>query len=231
MSIAALSQPLPPAAFTEFRMLPAGVFRAADGSGRPAGVPGWSINGAIAQRIIAGRAGRDDLVIDYEHQTIAAAANGQPAPAAGWIGRLEWREGDGLHAAGVRWTNRAAAMIAAREYRFISPVFTFDGKTGEVGDIQSAGLTNNPGLAGLTDLALLTGTSPAEALRDSDRSIRVFNETFGASGIFHPDTPAAELKARQAQLRGEAPRQPSLAGVAPDDADKLRRLFPGVFGG
>lgn len=93
-----------------------------------------------------------DFVIDYEHQTLNTASNGQPAPAAGWFKRLEWREGDGLYVTDARWTERASAMIKAKEYRFISPTFHYD-KHGNVLDIVNAALTNNPALDGLTELA------------------------------------------------------------------------------
>jgi phage I-like protein len=81
-------------------------------------------------------------VIDYEHQTLNAATNGQPAPAAAWFSTLEWRDGDGLYATDVQWTERAAAMVAAGEYRFLSPVFCFDNH-GNVKALLHAALTNN----------------------------------------------------------------------------------------
>lgn len=164
LALAALTVDLTatPAAPTEFRLLPLGRFRAADGSGRPHGIPdGWSLDAAGAARLVAQAAARASRrVIDYEHQTLNAAKNGQPAPAAGWIGRLEARA-DGLWAADVEWTAPAAAMIAAREYRYISPVFPYDPRTGEVRAIVHAALTNDPGLDGLTDLAALTARAAA----------------------------------------------------------------------
>ena len=148
-----VSPSVPP---TEFRLLPYGRFRAADGSGRPKEVAaGWLLAPDQAQRMAAdlqARAGQ--MVIDYEHQTLSAAQNGQPAPAAGWIGRLEARA-DGLYAVDVTWTGRAAAMIQAREYRYISPVFDYAVPGGEVLSLAHVGLTNDPGLDGLTDLAAL----------------------------------------------------------------------------
>lgn len=76
----------------------------------------------------------------------------QPAPAAGWFKRMEWREGIGLFATDVRWTDKAKVMIAAREYRYISPVFHY-GPDGDVLNLIGLGLTNTPALDGLTDLA------------------------------------------------------------------------------
>lgn len=141
-------------AVKNIRLIPSGLFRATDG--RPAGVAGWILTANNAKVIIQAAASRaNDFVLDYEHQTMQASKNGQPAPAAGWFKRLEWRDGEGggLFALDVRWTARAAAMIAAREYRYISPVFGFDAKTGEVQNIHSAAITNDPALDGLTDIA------------------------------------------------------------------------------
>jgi phage I-like protein len=125
-------------------------FRATDGSGRPREVPGWRIDAALAAALKARIGKRANLtVLDYEHQTLAATENGQPAPAAGWFRDLDWRDGEGLFATGVEWTPRAAAMLRAGEYKYISPVFEYDDRTGDVINVQMAALTNNPGLGGL----------------------------------------------------------------------------------
>lgn len=138
------------------RLIPPGVFRAIDG--RPVGLPGWQLPADNAAAIVRAAALRsDDFVIDYEHQTLQAAKNGQPAPAAGWFKRLEWREGQGLFAVDVRWTERAAAMIKAGEYRYISPVFGFDSTTGIVQLLQSAAITNFAALDGLTEITAAKG--------------------------------------------------------------------------
>lgn len=146
-----------PTAGAELQLLPAGEFRSADGSGRPAGIPGWRMDASIAARVIQAAAARaTPFVIDYEHQTLLSEKNGQPAPAAGWFhGRaLQWREGRGLFATEVEWTERARNMIGDREYRYLSPVFAFDDETGEVLALRMAALTNNPGLDGMTAVAL-----------------------------------------------------------------------------
>lgn len=236
---AALSQPLGPAGFKEFRVLPAGVFRAADGSGRPADVGGWLMNERIAHQIMASLAARrEDVMIDYEHQSLKVAENGKPAPAAGWFKRVAWREGDGLYAVDVQWTQQAATMIASKEYRYVSPVFTFDKRTGEVTGLMSLGLTNQPALNGLTDLAAASANFTGD--RDTDRAIEVFNRTFGMVGVFHPHTQPAEVARLRAEhgldqapaaCRTSKPAKPkaSLAGVTAEDAAKLKHWFPEVY--
>ncbi|TCP09248.1 phage I-like protein [Crenobacter luteus] len=151
--IAALVFELDPANPKAVRLLPAGQFRARDG--RPWDAPYWLIDAAIAANVIRRAANRaDNFVIDYEHQTLLADQNGQPAPAAGWFKTVEWRE-DGLYAVDVEWTPRATQMLADREYRYPSPVFRYDPATGEVLELLHAALTNHPALDGLTDLATL----------------------------------------------------------------------------
>lgn len=146
----------------EIQLLPAGAFRSSDV--RPKEVTAWRMDAEIAAALIAqidARANR--LVVDYEHQTLLSADNGHPAPAAGWFKKLEWRE-DGLWAVDVEWTERARAMIEAGEYLYISPVFTYDKKTGAVLRLVNAALTNNPALDGMDAVAakFLTDESTQE---------------------------------------------------------------------
>ena len=44
----------------------------------------------------------------------------------------------------MEWTQRARAMIEAREYRYISPVFEYRKDSREITRIVGAGLTNDP---------------------------------------------------------------------------------------
>lgn len=115
----------------EIQLTPDGLFRAKDG--RPAALSGWLINAEIAQSVIQlADSQADAFVIDYEHQTLYAKQNGCPAPAAGWFKQIEYREGLGLFATNVEWTDSAVLAIQAKEYRYISPVLQFNQKTGEV---------------------------------------------------------------------------------------------------
>ncbi|WP_292950178.1 MULTISPECIES: phage protease [unclassified Neptuniibacter] len=137
-------------------LLPAGHFSAVDG--RPFDVPGgqWVINAEIASRLIQyAKNSANDLVVDYEHQTLNKEQNGQPAPASGWIKDMEWREGSGLWIK-PQWTSRAKEFIKGEEYRFLSAVFPYDKHTGEPLYIHSAALTNRAGVDGLQDLEALS---------------------------------------------------------------------------
>jgi len=127
------------------RLIPAGTFNAPRGA--LAGSGPWFLDEAAAKPIIERAAARStDIVIDYEHQTLLSEENGKPAPASGWIDRttLEWRA-DGLYGR-VKWTAPAQAAIDADEYRYLSPVFPYDPKTGTVLDLIHVGLVNNPAI-------------------------------------------------------------------------------------
>lgn len=137
------------------QLLPDGDFAAVDG--RPFDVPSrtWRLDAEIAARVIARvQARANDLVIDYEHQTLETEKNGKPAPAAGWFKDIEYRPGQGLFIRPV-WTAPAALHIQNKEYRYLSAVFPYNKATGEVLDLQMAAITNFPGIDGMTSLAAL----------------------------------------------------------------------------
>lgn len=164
-SIAALSaQPLS-AADEPHLLLPAGAFRPQDGRALP--VSQWICERADADRVIAAfRARSVDLPVDYEHQILHAVDNGKPAPAAGWITDLQWDDEAGLTAS-VRWTAAARAALDAQEFRYWSPVFAFDPKTGRVQRLLHAGLTNTPAL----DLPALSLRAAARFATASDKGV------------------------------------------------------------
>jgi phage I-like protein len=220
ISIAALSVDLTAGgngAPTEFRLLPLGRFKSADGSGRPVGIPdGWLLSASAAKRVVALAAARSTRqVIDFEHQTLNAANNGKPAPAAGWIGRFEVRD-DGLYAVDVEWTAQAAEMIAAKQYRYISPVFPFDPKTGEVRGIPYAALVNVPGLDGLTDLS--AGAAALSALFMEDEPMKLLLAALGLAETASEAEALAALSALKSTHGAEVAALKADAGKAPDPA-------------
>ncbi|MBN3779928.1 hypothetical protein G3O06_20540 [Burkholderia sp. Ac-20345] len=135
------------------QVFPMGAFRAADGSDRPADCAAWQMTPEIGARLVAAANARStDYCFDYEHQVQRSAVNGKPAPAAGWFKTLEMRA-DGLWATGIRWTPAARQMIEAEEYRYTSPLFSYDKDTGAVLSILNVALTNTPALDGMDAIA------------------------------------------------------------------------------
>lgn len=149
--LAACTFELQQKASREVQLLPAGAFRTNDG--RPAECAAWKLDAASAAKVISKvDALKRKLVIDYEHQTLNSEVNGLPAPAAGRFKSLEWREGAGLFATDVTWTAKAKQMIENDEYLYLSPVFDYDPKTGDVIRLRHAALTNDPGLDNIGDV-------------------------------------------------------------------------------
>lgn len=149
-----------------YQLFPAGHFKAVDG--RPFDVASrqWFLDEPTAQSLIANLKSRvNPTVIDYEHQTLLADQNGQPAPASGWIKDAQWRE-SGLWIK-ADWTSRAAEYIKNGEYCYLSAVFPYDKQTGKPLSLHSAALVNRPGLDGLNAVALRSlHISPTQAHPD-----------------------------------------------------------------
>jgi phage I-like protein len=100
--------------------------------------------------IAAFEAQTNDMVIDYEHQTIADPP--VEAPAAGWIKKLVNRGAEGIWAV-IEWTERAKQYIANREYRYVSPVFLKRVSDNRVIRLINVALTNQPNIDGMVPLA------------------------------------------------------------------------------
>lgn len=89
------------------------------------------------------------IPIDINHSTQRKAASGDESPAVGFITGLESRD-TGIWGL-ADWNPRGKEILNNKEYAFISPVFSFDpdlndSDTGEISQLQSAALTNNPNL-------------------------------------------------------------------------------------
>lgn len=106
------------------------------------------IDGAAAERIVErlDQWGRD-IVVDYQHQSMGKCAK---APAAGWVKAGTWEVAERGVEADIEWTDEAAALVEAREYRFLSPVF--ERTDGEITGLVNLGLTNNPNIHAMEPL-------------------------------------------------------------------------------
>lgn len=208
-SVAALriSSQLPKA----FRVLPVGRFHAHDG--RPGGR--WYLMPERGQQIAAlANQNSKGLLIDFEHESL----KNEDAPEAGRANAFEWRD-DGLYVTDASWTAEAKAMIAADSKRFISPVFRFNGATGEVLSLESIALTGDPALLGLTDLsqvAVASAERKAAGLPGVEmdaRSRELFEHTFGHS----PEALAA--------LHADAVEPKKPEGMSEQDFHNMRHVF------
>ncbi len=137
------------------QLFPAGQFDAPRGAMMGQGP--WLLNEDNATAVIASVSTRvNDMLIDYEHQSLLSAKNGKEAPAAGWIkpDSLVFDADKGLLATAVQWTPKAESYIKGKEYRYISPVFYYDPATGAILDVVSVALTNTPAIDGMDEVTL-----------------------------------------------------------------------------
>lgn len=115
----------------EFRLWPFGQIPTLKGT--------FTFDQAAAEKVMAAfKDYGNELSFDYEHQAIFGPP---PAPAAGWF-TLDLRD-DGLWAVNVRWTERAAAFLRSKEYRYFSPAFNADGDK-RITELVNVALTNIP---------------------------------------------------------------------------------------
>ena len=174
------------------QILPAGVFTCLDGRGP------FELDAAIATQIIAWFEGiKNDLAFDYEHQSLYAEKNGQPAPAAGWLKRLEWRAGLGLYGY-VEWTEKARAMIKAREYRYVSPVFYTAKKGRLLPYLGVPALVTNPAIDGMAEAIAASSDAPQNVLNPPESIIMDLKQLLVLLGLAETATEAeaiAKIKA------------------------------------
>ncbi|EMK5463006.1 peptidase [Vibrio cholerae] len=113
-------------------MIPAGLFK---------GIDGRVWNNSNPEAVVASFTKKRPF--DVEHSTHIKAPQGDPAPAAGWILKVENRNGEiwGY----IEWNGKGQSYIDSKEYAFYSPAF---GRLedGTVVTLESAGLTNDPNL-------------------------------------------------------------------------------------
>ena len=158
LQLSAMSYAIGGGVANEAHLLPPRDFRPDDG--RPLKVDSFKMSANIAAKVITAMSKRkNDTLIDYEHQSLLTKENGQPVIAAGWFHDMEFRE-DGLWAVGIGWTATASKRLQEKEYRYISAVFTYSLDTGEIEDIVSVALTNQPALDGLNAVAAFSKSNP-----------------------------------------------------------------------
>ncbi|VEE17575.1 phage protease [Ectopseudomonas mendocina] len=104
----------------------------------------WSYDPAQVLAATKAHTAGADLPFDYVHATELKAPQGDDAPASGWAREYRINERGAIEAR-VEWTAKARNAIAEREYRYISPVFTYD-DDGRIHRFSSFGLVNKPNL-------------------------------------------------------------------------------------
>ncbi len=207
------------------QLFPDGEFAARDG--RPATVEKsetitWRMDANIAATLIAQVQTRETpLCIDYEHHTLTAKDKGHKALAAGWIESLTYVPGQGLFAK-VAWTDTARQHIQAGEYRYVSPLFSFDLATGAVQYLMNAALTNNPALDGL--LAVAASQNLDTSARHSGQVALTADEREAARLLGKTEKEFQESKHLVALADASAHGGPQVAALTADEREAARLL-------
>lgn len=133
----------PPA---EIQLFPMGTVQGRDGRG-----PWTLVDQAHAEAVIAATrslVGPQDMMIDYDHQAVFAVGPGKggQAEAAGWLPLDSLvAKADGIWGR-PSWTTAAAAKLADKAYRYLSPYFGSDKESGRLTRIFNVGLVNQPAI-------------------------------------------------------------------------------------
>lgn len=178
------------------KLLPIGSIAMRDNRG-----PYRIVDAAHAQRIVDATKswlGGADFNFDYGH----SVQRDQAAIAAGWAKADSLSvEADGIYAS-VEWTDAAAQRIAAREYRYLSPLF-LAAKSGEVLQLKNAALVN----IGAIDLpAIAAGLSGEE----DDMSFALIAAALGLAAT----ATEQECVAAATSLKEQADTKPSTSAIA-----------------
>ena len=129
----------------------------------------------------------NDMVIDYEHQTLS----GNQAPAAGWIKRLVNKGKDGLWAV-VEWTDKAREYIAKKEYRYFSPVFWVRDGDRKIIALKNVALTNDPQTNNLRPI--IAKLDEGETKKEEAKLLEKLNKLLGMKETDSEDMVIAKIE-------------------------------------
>lgn len=151
-----VERPAPGAAPTAFRIWAAGEVLTDHGV--------HQFTEASARALLASQAARGNrFSIDVDHLSFSKEAPPEARKAVGWMSLASRRDERGqseLWAVDVEWTAAVKAGIEAKppEWKYFSPAYRADPKTGEILAYLNTALTNNPATWGVTTLAAMAAT-------------------------------------------------------------------------
>lgn len=154
---------------------------------------------------------KNDVVIDYEHQTLY----GVEAPAAGWIKELVGKGKQGLWAK-VEWTPRAKEYLANKEYRYFSPVLWKRKSDNRAAVLHSAALTNTPAVDGMVPVV--------NKLGEGDEDKMDFREMVLKALGLAEDATDEQVSAAIKKAKDEAAAAEGLKGLTAFKQDVLKTL-------
>lgn len=161
-------------------------------------------------------ASQKPIVIDYDHLSHFEPDGGGSQKAAGWMTRFEAR--DGSLWALAEWTPSASQKIIDREYRYFSPEFFPDPRTGEIVDLIAAGLVNRPAFD-LVALAAAKKNTP-----EKTKEVNMYNAIAKELGLSDDADEAAILAAMRKSKNDHAAELASAKAQA--SAPSVEKFMP-----
>lgn len=156
--------------------------------------------------------------IDVDHLSLDASAPPGVRRAVGWH-RLEGRDGE-LWAVDVQWTDevRGGLECDPPAWRYFSPAYSVNQKTGEILSYTNTALTNNPATWGLQALATRTSKGPTmPTMAELKAALKAMAE--GADGEEKKDA-AKMLAALDEHKEPDGDEAPAKAAEGADDEEK-----------
>jgi len=154
------------------------------------------------------------LPVDYDHAIDRAAPNGGSAPAAGWISRLDARP-DGVWGL-IEWTEDGARAVQGRQYRFISPTFSYTQDGRQVTKLLRAALTNNPAIA---ELMALSDANSGKEIKAMDELLQQLRSLLGLPESADAKAVVSSVRALKEQADKAATDRKAMADAAGVSAD------------
>lgn len=166
------------------------------------------------------RLGRD-VGFDYEHGLFDKTTPGRDRDAAGW-GKIEVRA-DGLWITAIRWTPDAARKVATRAFRYLSPAFRAEPKTGEILSLENVAITNFPATLQATPMVLTSRPHllGMDETQDKKHAMLAKGLLRGCSALLSAAQAAAESDNPELKKMGA-----DLAGMIPERVTALQAAFP-----
>lgn len=144
-----------------------------------------------------------ELAMDFDHGTFTEGGRRRDVP--GYIGGLDYRPGDGLHATALRWTEVGLRAIApgrapdgtptVPEYRYVSPAIDFDPDTRRILGIKPVALVSYPATVGQRPLVMSAHSAPAP----ETRTMKILTALLGLAADADESTIAHAVKAAQTE--------------------------------
>lgn len=206
---------------TEFMVFPFGPIETTKGT--------FNFSKELCEELLNERAEHAARVnIDYDHLALNPQ-NAGDGKAAGFCD-LRARD-DGLWAVNVEWTPTARKMLEDGEYRYISPAFNADRKTGDIFELINIAITNIPATKNIRELVAASLVADAAEAGEAEENREAAPAALAQEKPKEETSMAKKKMALHeyinAQCKAKGMSLKKLAELLPMDISKMRALADG----